>query len=256
MPARLTGLQRPFIYFYAPIFLLYELSSPFLNIHWFCDKLNLTGSLVQAINGVLLVGTFFGCRLIYGNINSFWVFYDVFHAIYFGQTDITNSLSGVPVIHSAQQLMQIYDDEQGQRLAFAGGRAVPVWMGFVYLASNLTLNSLNVYWFGKMVATIRKRFDPPFGTKGVGEEQVHWEPKEKAASNIAGALVNNDADSASSSSGKPKGSVKKAREAAEKALNGAVADEKEIQIQRATAANGSKSIEITEQRSTRTRRKA
>jgi hypothetical protein len=34
-----------------------------------------------------------------------------------------------------------------------------------YLASNLTLNGLNWYWFSKMIATIRKRFDPPFGTR-------------------------------------------------------------------------------------------
>ena len=63
---QLTCSQRPFCYFWAPVFLLYELSSPFLNIHWFCDKVGLTGSTVQAVNGALLTSSFFGCRIIWG----------------------------------------------------------------------------------------------------------------------------------------------------------------------------------------------
>ena len=50
--------------YYGCVFLLYELSTPFLNIHWFCDKLNLTGSKIQLYNGFLLLGTFFLCRLV------------------------------------------------------------------------------------------------------------------------------------------------------------------------------------------------
>jgi hypothetical protein len=34
--------QRPFLNYFAPTFILYELSSPFLNIHWFLDKVNMT----------------------------------------------------------------------------------------------------------------------------------------------------------------------------------------------------------------------
>ena len=45
--------QRPFVNYYAPTFILYELSSPFLNIHWFCDKLNMTGSKIQLYNGFI-----------------------------------------------------------------------------------------------------------------------------------------------------------------------------------------------------------
>ncbi|KAK3080578.1 hypothetical protein LTS18_000118, partial [Coniosporium uncinatum] len=61
---------RPFVNYYAPTFILYELSSPFLNIHWFCDKLHLTGSTIQLLNGVVLLATFFGCRLCWGTFNS------------------------------------------------------------------------------------------------------------------------------------------------------------------------------------------
>lgn len=42
-------------------------------------------------------------------------------------------------------------------------KAVPVWLAVTYLSSNVVLNSLNFYWFGKMIETVRKRFN---GNKG------------------------------------------------------------------------------------------
>jgi hypothetical protein len=36
--------------------------------------------------------------------------------------------------------------------------AVPFWLASIYLVSNLVLNSLNFYWFAKMIETVRKRF--------------------------------------------------------------------------------------------------
>ena len=45
-------------------------------------------------------------------------------------------------------------------MRFAGERVVPVWLASTYLASNVVLNTLNFYWFGKMIETVRKRFRP------------------------------------------------------------------------------------------------
>jgi len=241
---------RPFIYFYAPVFLLYELSSPFLNIHWFCDKLNLTGSSIQAINGALLTSTFFGCRLIWGNLSSFWVFYDIFRSIQKGHTDLTTFDFGAPHIFSTRDLLRIYGEEQGQRLAFVGGQKIPLWLALAYLSSNITLNSLNIFWFGKMIQTIRKRFDPPFGTKGVGVDEIHYEPQEKVK---AAARQAANAVTPSTQQG---GSVKAARERAEAAMNGPVDTNDAASVQRANLPDGSRSIEVTETRSLRTRRKA
>lgn len=211
--------------------------------------------MVQAVNGGFLVASFFGARLVYGNLNSVWVFYDVFSAIIYGQTEFTKTETGAATNYTAQDLLSIAADEQGQRLAFAGGLKVPLWIGLIYLASNLTLNSLNIFWFGKMIETIRKRFDPPFGTKGIGADKVHYEPQEKVA-DAAGALVNNDAESAGYDPSKPKGSVKAARERAEAAVCGPTVDEEDIAIQRATPADGSKSVEVAGSRTLRMRRKA
>ena len=148
--------------FYAPTFILYELSSPFLNIHWFCDKLNMTGSKLQLYNGILLLCTFFGCRLVWGSYQSIRVFYDVYRALTAGEFVLhdpelgkfSNGTTVDPALVPQSEIMQ-----------FAGDRSVPLWLAFCYLASNITLNGLNWFWFGKMIETIRKRFDPPYGTR-------------------------------------------------------------------------------------------
>ncbi|CAI6315193.1 unnamed protein product [Periconia digitata] len=139
---------RPFVNFYAPTFILYELSSPFLNVHWFCDKLNMTGSSLQLYNGICLLFTFAGCRLGWGSYQSVRVFYDIYRAVVAGDSVLPNKVV----------------DPSGT-MRFASGQTVPLWLAVCYLASNITLNGLNWFWFGKMIETIRKRFDPPLGTR-------------------------------------------------------------------------------------------
>jgi hypothetical protein len=227
--------QRPFVYFYAPIFLLYELSSPFLNIHWFCDKVDLTGSSIQAINGALLTGTFFGCRLIWGNISSVLVFYDIFRGVRYGNRQYT---AGSAPSYTPAQLLSIIRDADGQRMAFASEPYIPLWLAAIYLASNLTLNSLNIFWFGKMVATIRKRFDPPLGTKGVGEDIVHWEPQEKTVlSAMEGDVAITALDHEHS---REQAAGKKARG--------------KSSVKSGTLPNGSKSVEVSGSRTVRSRK--
>ncbi|KZF25262.1 DUF887-domain-containing protein [Xylona heveae TC161] len=119
---------RPFVNYYGPTFILYELSSPFLNFHWFFDKLNMTGSRPQLYNGILLLASFFCCRIIWGTYQSGRIFMDMFRAI----------------------LMR-----------FSGDMHLPLWLAVTYLSSNVVLNSLNYYWFNKMIDAVRKRFQPP-----------------------------------------------------------------------------------------------
>lgn len=228
--------QRPFLYYYAPVFLLYELSSPFLNIHWFCDKLDLTGSTYQAVNGIFLVGTFFSCRLVWGTYSSIRVFRDVWRAIQEGYTEphfFTEKLT-------AFAREGALSDPRGQTTAYMGVRYLPLWLGAAYLASNLVLNMLNYYWFGKMIQTIRTRFDPPLGTRGVGPERIEYEPAEK------------------SRHGKGQGSVRAAREKAEAVLNGPVELDDAATVQRGVFADGHKSVEVSgsTRPNARSRRKA
>ncbi|KAL5490168.1 hypothetical protein ACEPAI_5001 [Sanghuangporus weigelae] len=110
----------PFIAYFGPRFLLWELSTPFLNIHWFLDKMNLTGSTIQLVNGVLLLSSFAGSRLVYGSIKSF-AFY--------------------------QTLFAIKDQ-------------VPLVITLTYGLGNILLNVLNIFWFVKMVSALQKRMKP------------------------------------------------------------------------------------------------
>jgi hypothetical protein len=246
-------MKRPFVYFYCPVFLLYELSSPFLNIHWFCDKVDLTGSTIQAVNGAFLTGSFFCCRIVWGLYNSFHTFNDIFTAY--------RTLAS----HTAQPGMlgddnwerqkrsgdlTIYSIANGQDRAFMGERYLPLWIPIVYLASNLVLNALNIWWFGKMIATIRSRFDPPFGTKGVGQPVKHWEPEEKIKT-AKNKLLGTGGG----------GSVKAARERAEQVMGAAAADpdpDQKIEVERSVFADGHRGVEVTgtTRRSARSRRKA
>lgn len=60
----------PFLNGMAPHFFIWELSTIFLHPHWFLDKLDMTGSTLQLVNGVCLLATFFGARICYGGYNT------------------------------------------------------------------------------------------------------------------------------------------------------------------------------------------
>ncbi|KAF7512884.1 hypothetical protein GJ744_011987 [Endocarpon pusillum] len=169
---------RPFLNFYGPTFILYELSSPFLNIHWFLDKLHLTGSKYQWYNGIILLASFFGCRLVWGTYQSIRVYQDVWAALHLpinpatGELDYLAMTTGSNVTRGAQDLFVPRDGRlclgreecvaaQSEVMKFvgAGTRGIPIWLAVTYLSSNVVLNSLNFYWFGKMIETVRKRFD-------------------------------------------------------------------------------------------------
>ncbi|ETI25502.1 hypothetical protein G647_02275 [Cladophialophora carrionii CBS 160.54] len=161
---------RPFCNYYGPVFILYELSTPFLNVHWFCDKLNMTGGKLQWYNGMLLLSVFFSCRLIWGTYQSLRVYQDVWHTMHL------NIQSG-PVLREIRESphSSIFIPRDGQLclgdascisaqsevMKFTGSQtlAIPFWLALVYLTCNLVLNTLNWYWFGKMIETVRKRFE-------------------------------------------------------------------------------------------------
>ncbi|KAK4240708.1 TLC domain-containing protein [Achaetomium macrosporum] len=145
---------RPYLNFYSPTFILYELSTPFLNIHWFFDKLNLTGSKPQLYNGIALLVTFFLCRLIWGTWQSAVVYVDMWHAV--GRTPsadyLAKAFSDPPTAADLDRDPMFFARNAG---------TVPVWLSAVYLLANLVLNTLNWYWFFKMIKAVRKRFEPP-----------------------------------------------------------------------------------------------
>jgi TLC domain len=121
--------------------MLYELSTPFLNFHWFFDKLNMTGSKAQLYNGIALVSVFFSCRLVWGAYSSFNIYRDTWNALYFDPS--------TTILDTNEELMRFGQDH-----------ALPIWLVIIYMGGHVTLQCLNVFWLGKMVAAIRKRFTP------------------------------------------------------------------------------------------------
>lgn len=154
--------------YYGCTFILYELSTPFLNIHWFFDKLNMTGSKAQLYNGLTLLFTFFSCRLVWGTIQSGFVYRDMWRAVF-----------------SAPSAEAIANSEV---MGFASGEPIPVWLAVIYTASNLTLNSLNWHWFFKMIAAVKKRFEP------VKEEAAEKVEVDGAADGVAASAKTTGAE--------------------------------------------------------------
>ena len=112
----------------------------------------MTGSRPQWYNGILLLFSFFSCRLVWGSYQSIRVYADVWSALH---------------IDNAGVLEKAWDMSD-EVMRYATGANVPAWLGGVYLTSNIVLNTLNFYWFGKMIETIRKRFTE---RKGNGMEK-------------------------------------------------------------------------------------
>ena len=64
-------------------------------------------------------------------------------------------------------------------MQYAGNYFIPKWLAVVYLGANIVLNTLNFYWYGKMIETIKKRFteagEKKKGGAGVGAGAVEKE---------------------------------------------------------------------------------
>lgn len=65
---------RPLLNYYGPAFILYELSTPFVNMHWFFNKTGMAESIFAIVNGICLTTVFFFARIIWGWRMSYEVF--------------------------------------------------------------------------------------------------------------------------------------------------------------------------------------
>lgn len=114
----------PIFQYWAPRFLIFELSSPFVNINWFIANSKaksgwLASTKVNVINGITLMVTFFSTRIVWG----FW-------AVYLA-------------------LSYIYQSWDVMTLAEKAVCSCVVGL-------NLSLDVLNLVWFLKMVKIAKK----------------------------------------------------------------------------------------------------
>ncbi|GAA5902661.1 hypothetical protein JCM8208_007033 [Rhodotorula glutinis] len=130
---------KPFVIWCGPAFLIWEFSSIFLNAHWLLDKLQMTGSIPQMVNGAVLVLSYIIVRLVFGTYNSY---------------KLWNLLVPTPTSALAAKAL----DDAG----------LIRWM---YLALNIAANGLNFYWFRLMILALRKRFVPSPSSKSASKAQ-------------------------------------------------------------------------------------
>ncbi|KAF2500251.1 DUF887-domain-containing protein [Lophium mytilinum] len=128
----------PFGLYYGMHYALIELSTPFANIHWFLNKLGQAGSRVQVINGMLLITTFFTCRLVWGSYLTFVFFRDVWTALHAEQSHQTTYVLDAKV--------QSLDLEH----------RAPWWLACLFMVTNSVVMGLSTFWFVKMVDTVRR----------------------------------------------------------------------------------------------------
>ncbi|KAE9983086.1 hypothetical protein EG328_010323 [Venturia inaequalis] len=135
---------KPFANYYGLNFILYELSTPFLNIHWFFDKFGMTGTKAQLYNGIALLASFAGSRLVWGSYQSYLIYGDVWKAW-----------------HTAEPYTALCAKYVGQTAGLetpVGCRTLPAWLAITYVGANTALSVLNFFWFYKMIKAVKKRF--------------------------------------------------------------------------------------------------
>jgi len=115
--------QRPFLAYYGPRFLLWELSTPFLNLNWFLERSYLKGTKIQLINGLALLASFFSARLVYGT-----------YMVRVAMNMCRNSFSYDPQSYNFYKTI-IYNRAD-----------IPAVLFWTYTFGNLLLNSLNWFW--------------------------------------------------------------------------------------------------------------
>jgi TLC domain len=123
---------------------MFELSTPFLNIHLFLNQLDRSGTSIQLYNGIALMTSFFCARLLYGGYWSIRWYMDVFYVL-------QNPHDGIPEISSFSPT-NIRPDAISKTT-----ETLPLWLIAVFMTSNTLLNALNFIWFGKMIQTLRNR---------------------------------------------------------------------------------------------------
>ncbi|KAJ3369358.1 hypothetical protein HDU91_007279 [Kappamyces sp. JEL0680] len=119
----MLGLYNPLFQYFGGAFLFFEISTIFVNFHWFSDKLGLAGTWIQIVNGICLVTAFALVRIGYGSAK-------IYEMLTLGWQNLNK---GVPL----------------------------GWYCF-YCFACVGLQLLNLYWFRTMVASLVRRVSQSF----------------------------------------------------------------------------------------------
>lgn len=111
----------------------------------------MTGSKLQLYNGIALLITFFGCRIVWGTYSSILIYSDIYTALTTPPHDPMALLLTNEKCDRNASVMDGPGCDTGD---------LPMWLVTIYLVGNTALSLLNFYWFSQMVKAVRKRFVP------------------------------------------------------------------------------------------------
>jgi len=106
---------------YSIMYLTYELSTIFLHIYWVLDKVDLTGSTIQVVDGIIVSILFLSVRIIFGNITITRLLYDLIFV----------------------------------------RKVCSVYLSLFFFLNIIPMQVLNLIWFYKMIQSILKRTNGP-----------------------------------------------------------------------------------------------
>ena len=121
------AVEYDFIQYYSAAFLLFEISTPFLDIRWIGLKFDVLSEFTKLINNVILILIFFFIRICWG-----W-----YQVIVLG--------------------IDLYAAKDVEGFPTAGA--------LIILSCNFVLDILNVYWFSKMMIVAIETLKGMFGFK-------------------------------------------------------------------------------------------
>lgn len=109
-------------------------------MHWFFNKTGMAGTIYQMINGLFLMASFAGCRLIWGSWLTLSFVRDAWTAV--AAKDASTTIYDYSPIHKPLHLTH----------------QTPWWVAAAFMAANTTILALSAYWFAQMVTLARKSF--------------------------------------------------------------------------------------------------
>lgn len=118
----------------------------------FLHQIGMTGSTLQLYNGIIFTSVFFGCRIAYGWYASLAWYRDIWSALDFLKSPGVKNFPVTP---------------------FGVNDRLDLRVVGVYTLSNITLNTLNIFWLSQMIRTfISREKKSPKKVSGSGNGSV------------------------------------------------------------------------------------
>lgn len=124
---------RPYLQFYASVFLIFESSTPVLHAIWVIDHFKLNVPTVRLLLGILLLLVYFFIRILF---SVYWTYHFALDTV-------------------------------------AGADHIPLLFHVIYATANVALTGLNFYWFSLILGRVIRHFSGKPEKGGSAKKKDH-----------------------------------------------------------------------------------